>query len=83
VARSPGGVFHDVDLLLREAVQLVDETVDLPVGRLDLAREEGFLVAKLSPVPAAWPERAYFRARTPFELWRETSIEDTTFISNC
>ena len=44
---SPGGFFDDGDLLLREAVQLVDEAVDLPIGRLDIALEEDLIIAVL------------------------------------
>ena len=43
---SPGSILDDGDLLLREAVQLVNQGVDLPVRRLYLPREEGLLVAK-------------------------------------
>jgi len=45
---SPGGLLDDGDLLLREAVKLVNQGVDLPIGRLNLPREEGLLVAGLS-----------------------------------
>jgi len=47
VARSPGGVLDDGDLLFSQSVKLVDKSVDLPVSRLDLAPEEGLLGAGL------------------------------------
>ena len=46
-APSPSSILHDGDLLLREAVQLVNQGVDLLIGRLYLLRKEGLLVAGL------------------------------------
>ena len=52
-APSPGSLLHDGDLLFREAVQLVNQGVDLLICRLYLPRKEGLLVAGLSIRKAA------------------------------
>jgi len=52
---SPGGVFHDGDLLRRQPVKLADGPVDLPVGRLDLGAGESRLaqICRLRHPPVA------------------------------
>lgn len=40
------GLFHDADLILRQAVEFVDEEVNPPVGRFDLPLEDLFVVRR-------------------------------------
>src|SRR6266851_7508766 len=42
-----GGLLHNLNLLLRQPIQLVHQPVDLPVGGVDLALEDGFLVCRV------------------------------------
>ena len=60
-ARSPGGVLDDGDLLCRQPIKLADEAADL-------LRKNDFIVAKLSPPPAAFRGRACSRNGSP-RLW--------------
>jgi hypothetical protein len=39
--------FHNPDLVLGQPVELVDQLIDLPVRRLDLALEAFFLVGQV------------------------------------
>ena len=41
---GPCCLLNDLYLLLRQAVEFMDELVDLPVGGLDLALKAGFLL---------------------------------------
>lgn len=39
-AQSPDSLFHDLDIFIGEAIELVDDLVDEPAGLLD-SRQEG------------------------------------------
>ena len=45
--KLPARRLHDLDLLLRESVKLVDQGVDLPVSGLDAALQCRLLVGRL------------------------------------
>jgi len=51
---SPHALLHNVDLLFTEAVELVDEFVDLLVGGVDLALEGGLQMLKCKTRPPAF-----------------------------
>ena len=55
--RSPGcGLLDDGDLLFGQPAKLADEGVDLPIGRLDRAREAGLLGARSIVSASRLPE---------------------------
>ncbi len=66
VRHSLRSLLHDLDLLFRQAVEFVDELVDLFVRRSDLALDERFLVIGLGDYVGLQGQSSFFPSGLTF-----------------
>jgi len=67
-------LLDDADLVVGQAVELVDELVDLPVGRVDLALDHSLLVALSYRASAQG-----YCSRGISVVWPRSSLTTTNF----